>query len=149
MNTTPVVVRDERSVAVENASYKWSCIFLTYALLLDGMYRGLVRQEAAWDLMAMVILSGGISTIYQARQKALPQGWAKMGDTHRPLRGRHWSHCRSRAYDDQSHVKFGSLTEVPVGIRRWRRADRGVHRAAGRLAIATGRETGSGGRVRG
>jgi hypothetical protein len=72
------VVRDERMVAVENASYKWSTILLTYALLIDVFYRGIVRNEAAWDLLALVFVSGAISTIYQARQKTLPRGWTRM-----------------------------------------------------------------------
>jgi hypothetical protein len=76
MNTTPSVLRDERTVAVENASCRWSCIFLTYSLLIDVAYRGFFREEAAWDLLAMVIVSGGVSMMYQARQKALPEGWA-------------------------------------------------------------------------
>ena len=75
MNTDQSVHRDERTVAVENASYKWPYIFLTFALLIDTMYRGLVRNEAAWDLLALVIVSSGICTVYQARQKMLGQGW--------------------------------------------------------------------------
>jgi len=75
--TTPSVERDERTVAVENASYRWGYILLTYALLIDVVYRGIVRQEAAWDLMALVIVGGAVSTIYQARQKTLAHGWAK------------------------------------------------------------------------
>jgi hypothetical protein len=78
MNTTPSVVRDERTVAVENAGSRWTSAFIIYALLLDGMYRGFFLQEAAWDLLAIVIVGGGIGTIYQARQKAMPVGWPKM-----------------------------------------------------------------------
>jgi hypothetical protein len=62
-------------VAVENASYKWAFIFITFALLIDVMYRGAVRNEAAWDLMALVIISSGLCTMYQARQKIMWQGW--------------------------------------------------------------------------
>jgi len=75
MNTHQGVKRDERTVAVENASYKWACIFITFALLIDVMYRGAVRNEAAWDLMALVIVPGVVCTMYQARQKILGQGW--------------------------------------------------------------------------
>ena len=31
------VERDERTVAVENASYRWSYLVVTYALLVDVM----------------------------------------------------------------------------------------------------------------
>jgi hypothetical protein len=74
VNTGQRVVRDERIVAVENASYKWAGIFVTYALLVDGFCRGLFRNEAAWDLLALAIVPGIICTIYQARHKTA-QGW--------------------------------------------------------------------------
>jgi hypothetical protein len=69
------VERDERTVAVENASYRWAYVLLTYALLVDVMYRSLVRHEAAWDLMALVILGGAVCTVYQSRQRILAHGW--------------------------------------------------------------------------
>ena len=75
MSTPQAVERDERTVAVEHASYRWAYIVLTYALLVDVMYRGLVLHEAAWDLMALVIVGGAICTVYQARQKTLVHGW--------------------------------------------------------------------------
>ena len=75
MSAPQCVERDERTVAVENASYRWAYIVLTYALLVDVMYRGLFRHEAAWDLMALVIVGAAICTVYQARQKTLAHGW--------------------------------------------------------------------------
>ena len=74
MSTHQSVVQDERTLAVENASYRWAYIVVTYGLLLDVMYRG-VRNEAAWDLMALVIGGGAICAVYQARQKTLAKGW--------------------------------------------------------------------------
>ena len=35
MSTPQAVERDERTVAVENASYRWAYLVLTYALLVD------------------------------------------------------------------------------------------------------------------
>jgi hypothetical protein len=75
MSTPQAVERDERTVAVENASYRWAYLLLTYALLVDVMYRGLFRHEAAWDLMALVVVGGAICTVYQASQKTLVHGW--------------------------------------------------------------------------
>jgi hypothetical protein len=75
MTTSQSVERDERTVAVENASYRWGFLLLSYALLVDVMYRSLVRHEAAWDMMALVILGGAVCTLYQARQKILGHGW--------------------------------------------------------------------------
>ena len=79
MNTTSPAARDERTVAVENASYRWSYVFFTYALLTDVIYRSLFRHEAAWDLLALVIMGGAVCTAYQARQKALAHIWKKRG----------------------------------------------------------------------
>ncbi len=70
--------RDERTVAVENESYRWACVFLTYALLVDVVVRGLVRREAAWDLLALVVLSGGLATVHQARRRILTRRWVRM-----------------------------------------------------------------------
>ena len=75
MSTARPTERDERTVAVENASYKWACTFLTFALLIDVMYRAWVHDEAAWDLLALVVLGGAIATVYQARHKTLPRVW--------------------------------------------------------------------------
>lgn len=75
MSAIECVERDERTVAVENASYRWAYSLLTYALLLDVMYRSLIRHEAAWDLMALVIVGGAACTVYQARQRTLTHGW--------------------------------------------------------------------------
>jgi hypothetical protein len=73
MNSTELE-RDERTIAVENASYKIGYILLTYALLADVMYRGF-RHEAAWDLLALIVIGGGVCVFYQARQKILSRGW--------------------------------------------------------------------------
>lgn len=75
MNTYQVADRDERTLAVENSGYRWAYGLITYALLIDVMYRSFVRQEAAWDLMALVIGGGAFCSIYQARQKVLVRGW--------------------------------------------------------------------------
>ncbi len=80
MSDNQPVMRDERTVSVENAGSRLACAFLTFALLIDAVYRGQVRNEAAWDLLAMVIVSGFIQLVYQGRHKTLPRGWAwKMG----------------------------------------------------------------------
>ena len=75
MSTHQNVHPDERTLAVENASYRGAYSLLTYALLIDVAYRGLFRNEAAWDLMALVIGGGAFCAIYQARQKTLARDW--------------------------------------------------------------------------
>ncbi len=65
------VVRDERTIAVEDASYRLAYGFISFALLLDVMYRSLVRREASWELLAIVIVGGMVSSVYQWRCKIL------------------------------------------------------------------------------
>jgi hypothetical protein len=74
MSTNQRVERDEWKMAVENASYTWGLIFVTYALLIDVVYRSAVRNEAAWDLLALAMMPGIICTVYQARHKTV--GWS-------------------------------------------------------------------------
>jgi hypothetical protein len=75
MSNEQSVQRDERTQAVENASYRWGYLFLSFALLIDVMYRGEFVHEAAWDLTAMVVAGGLVCTLYQARQKVLAHNW--------------------------------------------------------------------------
>jgi hypothetical protein len=65
------VVRDERTVVVQDASYRFAYGFITFALLLDVIYRSLVREEACWDLWAIVIVAG-VGSILYGWKKALP-----------------------------------------------------------------------------
>lgn len=76
MSTIPVVERDERTQAVENASYRWAFLILCFGLLVDVAYRGFVRGEASWDLLALVIGAGGLGTLYQVAHRTLGRGWA-------------------------------------------------------------------------
>ena len=69
MNTTHSVVRDERTLAIENASYRWAYTLVCFALLIDVVYRGMFRNEAAWDLLALVVVSSSAATIHQIRHK--------------------------------------------------------------------------------
>jgi len=75
MSSLQAVERDERTVAVENASYRWAYLAVTYALLVDVMWRSLVHKEATWDLLGLVIAGGAVCTLYQASQKTLAHGW--------------------------------------------------------------------------
>jgi hypothetical protein len=65
------VDRDERTIAVENAGYRWAYIFLTYGLLVFVICRSLAFRESNWDLMALVIVGGAVTTVYQAAHKVL------------------------------------------------------------------------------
>ena len=69
--------RDERTVAVENASYRWGHQFLVFGVLVLAVWRSLVLNEASWDLMGLVILGGLVPAAYQASQHVLTARWAK------------------------------------------------------------------------
>jgi hypothetical protein len=70
------VIRDERTIAVENASYRLGYMVLSFGLLVIVAYRSLVRQDAGWDLLALVILGGAVTTFYQGIHRVLSQRWA-------------------------------------------------------------------------
>jgi hypothetical protein len=66
---TNLPVRDERTIAVENASYRWGFNLMAFGSLVIVAYRGFFLQESLWDLMLLVIVASGISTVYQARER--------------------------------------------------------------------------------
>jgi hypothetical protein len=74
---TSKVIKDERSEVVEKASYSVAYIFICFALLLDVVYRAFKTGESSFDLLAIVILSGIVSTIYQAKHQILNKSWLK------------------------------------------------------------------------
>jgi hypothetical protein len=73
------IVRDERTVAVENASYRFAYKLLGGGLLLDAFCRAWAQQRPYWDLMALVVISGGAATAYQAARGTLFRYWARFG----------------------------------------------------------------------
>ncbi|MEA2765280.1 MAG: hypothetical protein QOK07_1684 [Gemmatimonadaceae bacterium] len=74
--TTQPIMRDERTVATENASYRWAYLVLSFGLLASTAYRAFVRHESAWDLIALVMLAGAVATFYQGRDRVLSRRWA-------------------------------------------------------------------------
>jgi len=74
MNGTEIV-RDERSLAVENASFRWAYLFTTYGLLAIVAYRAFAQKESSWDLLALVIASGVLTTGYQGLHRVLTRRW--------------------------------------------------------------------------
>ena len=76
MSTGSPVQRDERTVLVENASYRWAYLFLSFGLLVLVAYRSFVHHESSWDLLALVVLGGGVGTAYQSFHRVLSARWA-------------------------------------------------------------------------
>jgi uncharacterized membrane protein HdeD (DUF308 family) len=74
MNAT-LVQRDERTVAFENAGYRWGYLVLSFGLLALVAYRSFARHESPWDLLALVILGGAVGTVYQGYHHVLSKHW--------------------------------------------------------------------------
>ncbi|HTG99575.1 MAG TPA: hypothetical protein VL882_04870 [Vicinamibacterales bacterium] len=70
MNAHPVD-RDERTVAVENASYRWAYLVLSFGLLVIVMYRSFAWRESAWDLLGLVVAGGIVPLLYQSSNHIL------------------------------------------------------------------------------
>lgn len=71
-----MVERDERTVQVENASYRLGYFFLAYGLLAVTAWRGLVRGEQLWEPLVLVIVGGGLTSFYQGAHRILHRRWA-------------------------------------------------------------------------
>jgi hypothetical protein len=71
--------RDERTLAVENASYRWAYHFISFGLLALVAYRSFTWGEAAWDLMALVVLGGVVASAYQWSHQVLTRRWLLNG----------------------------------------------------------------------
>lgn len=69
------VIRDERTIAVENSSYRCAYLLLSFGLLAVVAYRSFLWRESNWDLMALVILCGLVTTLYQWSQRVLTRRW--------------------------------------------------------------------------
>ena len=69
--------KDERAISVEKSSYTFAFKIISFAILLDVMYRALVLNQASWDLLGIVILGGFAATLYQTRYKIATRSWVK------------------------------------------------------------------------
>lgn len=77
MKNNKITNKDERAIFIENVSYKFGYNLITFALFFDVIYRGLILNEAAWDLLGIIIISGLVMTLYQYKQKILDNNWIK------------------------------------------------------------------------
>lgn len=69
------VQRDERTVAVENASYRWGYVLMSFGVLALVAYRSFARGESNWDLLALVVVGGLVPNAYQAAHHILNRRW--------------------------------------------------------------------------
>jgi hypothetical protein len=69
------ITRDERTIAVENASYRTAYLITVYGLLLDVIYRAGALRQICWDLLALVVAGGVAATVYQAAHRIFCRRW--------------------------------------------------------------------------
>lgn len=69
--------RDERTIAIENASYRWGYLFISFAVLVSVAYRAFALKQTSWDLLAIVVIGGLVTTAYQRNQRILTSRWAR------------------------------------------------------------------------
>ncbi|WP_026884927.1 DUF6442 family protein [Clostridium akagii] len=67
--------KDERATFIENKSFKYGYNFISIALLLDVVYRGIWLNQSSWDLLGIVMLSALPTTVYQYKQKIFTRSW--------------------------------------------------------------------------
>ncbi len=72
------VEKDERTISVENASYRVAYLFVVFAILVDVGFRAYFYGQAAWELLGLVVMSGALTVGLQARQKVLTRRWGAM-----------------------------------------------------------------------
>jgi hypothetical protein len=70
MNIEQPVERDERTVAVENAAFKWGFYSLYLGILLDCLYRHKIRHLDTGDLFVVLGVGVAIVTVYLIRYNA-------------------------------------------------------------------------------
>lgn len=70
------VPHDERTISVENASYRVAYSVMSFGLLVSVIYRSLVLGDSAWDLLALAVLGGVVATFYQGSHQILNRRWA-------------------------------------------------------------------------
>jgi hypothetical protein len=73
--TPSPVERDERTIAIENAGYRWSYLVLSFGLLAIVAFRGVTRGQASWELLALVVLGGVVNAAYQGLHRVLYKRW--------------------------------------------------------------------------
>jgi hypothetical protein len=76
-----MAVRDERTDAVENTSYKYAYLMLSYGLLMAVAYRSFVLEQQSWDLLALVLLGGVVTTAFQGAGRVLTRRWGVLSAT--------------------------------------------------------------------
>ncbi len=73
MNTQSID-REEHTVGIEKASYRFAFLVISAGLLITVAYRSFALHQKNWDLLSLVIL-GGITALYRGTHKDLSRRW--------------------------------------------------------------------------
>jgi len=68
-------VRDERETSIDRAADRLGYVVVSYGLLAIVIYRSL-RGESAWDLLALAVFGGVMTTGYRMRHRVAGRRWA-------------------------------------------------------------------------
>lgn len=67
---------DSRDLSdVDAASYRWGYLVLAYGILGIVAYRAFVHDQTSWDLLALVVGGGVITTAYRATRGETTGWW--------------------------------------------------------------------------
>jgi hypothetical protein len=65
-----LVIRDEREMGVDLAADRLAGIVLSFGILVIVAWRAFTQDEASWDLLGLLILSGVVATGYRMTRRA-------------------------------------------------------------------------------
>ncbi len=65
------LARDEREREIDLRADRAAYVVVTYGLLVLVMARAVLRDEGAWDLMALVLLGGAVNLGYTTWKRAV------------------------------------------------------------------------------
>jgi hypothetical protein len=65
-----LTVRDEREVGVDLAADRLAGIVLAFGILVIVAWRAFTLDEASWDLLGLLVLSGVVATGYRVTRRA-------------------------------------------------------------------------------
>jgi hypothetical protein len=68
--------RDERELAIDLAADRLAYLVLAFGVLVVVAYRGLVLDQASWELLALVIGTGFVGLAYRMWKRAASFRWA-------------------------------------------------------------------------